>query len=92
MLLSQDLKIIVTPSTGSTHIDNEYCKQNNIDFLNLLNLFEQTENRIRDIKNKRENGGMDTYKSMKEFIEKEYSWDKVAELMFDYFKYIVASN
>jgi glycosyltransferase involved in cell wall biosynthesis len=73
-------------------VDTNGYKQNNIDFLNLLNLFEQTENRIRDIKNKRENGGMDTYKSMKEFIEKEYSWDKVAELMFDYFKYIVASN
>jgi D-3-phosphoglycerate dehydrogenase / 2-oxoglutarate reductase len=26
----KDLKIIVTPSTGSTHIDNDYCKQNNI--------------------------------------------------------------
>jgi glycosyltransferase involved in cell wall biosynthesis len=73
-------------------VDTNGYKQNNIDFLNLLNLFEQTENRIRDIKNKRENGGMDTYKSMKEFIEKEYSWNKVAELMFDYFKYIVASN
>tara|TARA_Y200000002_G_scaffold383282_1_gene404806 strand:+ start:5322 stop:6278 length:957 start_codon:yes stop_codon:yes gene_type:complete len=26
----KDLKIIVTPSTGSTHIDNDYCKKNNI--------------------------------------------------------------
>ena len=26
----KDLKIIVTPSTGSTHIDNEYCKNNGI--------------------------------------------------------------
>ena len=28
----KDLKIIVTPSTGSTHIDNDYCKQNNIEW------------------------------------------------------------
>jgi glycosyltransferase involved in cell wall biosynthesis len=68
--------------------ENGY-KQNNIDFGKLLNLILENEDKICDLKDKRGNGGVNSYNTMKEYIEKDYSWDHVAELLFDYFKWIV---
>ena len=63
-------------------------KQNNIDFNKLFQLFLDNEDNIRRLQNQRNNGGVPSYARMNEFIKKEYSWSKVAELMFNYFQYI----
>lgn len=68
--------------------ENGY-KQNNIDFSKLLNLILENEEKICDLKNKRDNGGVNSYNTMKQYIEKDYSWDHVSELLFDYFNWIV---
>jgi glycosyltransferase involved in cell wall biosynthesis len=68
--------------------DERGFKQNNIDFKNLLDVFLENEVKIRDLQKQRSEGGIDSYKEMKSYIAKEYSWNKVAELMFSYFKYI----
>jgi glycosyltransferase involved in cell wall biosynthesis len=82
---------------GSKHIlyipskvveDERGFKQNNIDFKDLLDVFLENEVKIRDLQKMRSQGGIDSYKDMKSYIAKEYSWNKVAELMFSYFKYI----
>jgi len=70
-------------------VDTNGYKQNNIDFVKLLHLFDQNEGHVRYVQKKRNTGGIESYKKMKEFIEKEYSWNKVADLMFDYFKDIL---
>jgi glycosyltransferase involved in cell wall biosynthesis len=68
--------------------ENGY-KQNNIDFSKLLNLILENEEKICDLKNKRDNGGVNSYNTMKQYIEKDYSWDHVSDLLFDYFNWIV---
>jgi glycosyltransferase involved in cell wall biosynthesis len=68
--------------------ENGY-KQNNIDFSKLLNLILENEEKICDLKNQRDNGGVNSYNTMKQYIEKDYSWDHVSELLFDYFNWIV---
>jgi len=82
---------------GSEHVlyipskvveDDRGFKQNNIDFKNLLDVFLENEIKIRDLQKQRSESGVDSYKAMKDYISREYSWKKVAELMFGYFKYI----
>lgn len=82
---------------GSDHVlyipskvieDERGFKQNNIDFKNLLDVFLENEIKIRDLQKQRSESGVDSYKAMKDYISREYSWNKVAELMFGYFKYI----
>jgi D-3-phosphoglycerate dehydrogenase len=34
--IAKDLKVIITPSTGTTHIDTNFCKKNNIIIQNIL--------------------------------------------------------
>jgi glycosyltransferase involved in cell wall biosynthesis len=60
-------------------------KQNMIDFEHLFNLVLSSESHINNLKNSRNKG---TYSQMKNFIESEYSWRRVAELLYDYFVYI----
>lgn len=82
---------------GSEHIfyiDSEVVdvgdnkKQNNIDFMKLLHLVTGSEQKIRDLKKLRCNGGVESYKGLKNYLEENYSWNKVAELLYDYFMYI----
>ena len=69
----------------------------------LPNGFRQNQIKVEDIvntllqfQNKHKNMNIDTmdakYKIMKEYIEKNYSWNKVSELLYDYIKYIVDTN
>lgn len=60
-------------------------KQNMIDFEHLFNLVLSSEQRVKELKTSR---GMGTYTQMRTFIEKEYSWRRVSELLYDYFVYI----
>jgi glycosyltransferase involved in cell wall biosynthesis len=64
-------------------------KQNNIDFERLLNLILTSESRIYSLSQLRNNGGVVSYNKMKDYIIKEYSWNRVAGLLYDYFKYIL---
>lgn len=60
--------------------------QNDIAMDSLINTLLQNENNIRKIQsNKIKN------EEMSIFIKREYSWSKVAELLFDYFKYIITN-
>jgi glycosyltransferase involved in cell wall biosynthesis len=63
-------------------------KQNAIDFQHLFNLVLSSESRIIELRHKRNNSGIASYEKMRDFIKNEYSWWKVAELMYDYFVYI----
>jgi len=67
-------------------------KQNNIDFMKLLHLVTDNEKKIIDLKNTRINGtlqgNVEKYRQMKSYIEENYSWDKVAQLLYDYFSWI----
>ena len=74
----------------STVIDvGDGKKQNDIDFMKFLNLIIDNENKIKDLQNCRNNGGVETYKIMKRYIMENYSWEKVSELLYDYFTYII---
>ncbi len=58
--------------------------QNDIAMDSLINTLLQNERNIKKIQsNKIKN------EKMSSFIKREYSWSKVAELLFDYFKYII---
>jgi glycosyltransferase involved in cell wall biosynthesis len=58
--------------------------QNDIAMDSLINTLLQNEMNIKKIQsNKIKN------EKMSSFIKREYSWSKVAELLFDYFKYII---
>jgi glycosyltransferase involved in cell wall biosynthesis len=71
-------------------VENETgYKQNNIDFNRLFQLFLDNEDKIKMLQNQRDNGGVPSYKKMNEFIKSEYSWSRVADLMFNYFRYII---
>ena len=85
-----DDHIIYIDSTVSE--DDRGYRQNNIDFENLLNLFLKSELRIQDLQRQRSTVGASGYQHMKRFIEREYSWDKVAELLYTYFKDIVSGR
>lgn len=76
-------------------------RQNNIDFMKLLHLVTNNEKKIIDLKNSRINGegtftkdfdkrqgNVEKYRQMKSYIEENYSWNKVAQLLYDYFSWI----
>lgn len=68
--------------------DERGFKQNNIDFKDLLDVFLTGEDNIRNLQKTRATVGVDSYKIMKNYITDNYSWNKVAELLFNYFEYI----
>lgn len=67
-------------------------KQNNIDFMKLLHLVTDNEEKIQKLKELRNTDGVESYKKMKSYIEEHYSWDKVAELLYDYFNWIIQNK
>jgi glycosyltransferase involved in cell wall biosynthesis len=79
---------IIYIDSNVVELTNGY-KQNNIDFEKLLNLLLNSESRISSLSQLRSNSGVLSYSKMKNYIIKEYSWSRVAELLYDYFKYII---
>ena len=86
---------------GSEHIfyiDSEVIdvgdnkKQNNIDFMKLLNLITENDPVIKKLQGLRNSGGVESYKKMNQYILENYSWNKVSELLYDYFMYIIKNN
>ena len=64
-------------------------RQNNITLQCIINTIINNEPNLRvlqKLRNQKQND--DTYLKMKGYIERDYSWDKVSELLYDYFKYI----
>jgi len=61
---------------------NELC-QNNITMNNLISTLLNNEEKFKIPK------AYETYINMKQYIEKDYSWYKVAELLYDYLNDIV---
>jgi glycosyltransferase involved in cell wall biosynthesis len=70
--------------------ENGY-KQNDIDFNHLFQLFLDNEEKIISLQQQRNSGGVTSYTQMNNFIKQEYSWSHVADLMFDYFRYILTN-
>jgi glycosyltransferase involved in cell wall biosynthesis len=64
--------------------DNGMC-QNSIDMNDLIRVLLENEQRFKEARMSA------NYSGMQSFIEKNYSWNKVAELLKDYFSYIVNS-
>ena len=68
--------------------------------MKLLHLVTNNEKKIQDLKNTRINGNyfdkrqgnVEKYRQMKSYIEENYSWDKVAQLLYDYFYWIIKKN
>jgi glycosyltransferase involved in cell wall biosynthesis len=79
---------IIYIESNVVELTNGY-KQNNIDFEKLLNLLLNSESRISSLSQLRSDSGVASYSKMKNYIIKEYSWNRVAELLYDYFKYII---
>jgi glycosyltransferase involved in cell wall biosynthesis len=64
-------------------VDSNGLCQNNITMNNLMSTLLLNEQRFKESKNEK------TYITMKTYIEKDYSWYKVAELLYDYLNDIV---
>lgn len=76
----------------SNVVEQGEYKMNNIDFKHLLDLFIEKEFVIKSLANNRNGGGIESYKKMREYIDKNYSWNRVSELLYDYFKYVILST
>lgn len=64
-------------------------RQNNITLQTIINTLMNNESKLRELQKLRnQNQNDDSYLKMKDYIEKDYSWNKVSELLYDYFKYI----
>jgi glycosyltransferase involved in cell wall biosynthesis len=72
-------KVIVDPATNR--------HQNDIQLQDLVNVLLTREQEIDAMKTKRFS---DNYTKMEEYIQTCYSWHHVAELLFDYFKFILS--
>jgi glycosyltransferase involved in cell wall biosynthesis len=79
---------IIYIESNVVELTNGY-KQNNIDFERLLNLILASESRISSLSQLRSDTGVMSYSKMKNYIIRDYSWNRVAELLYDYFKYIL---
>lgn len=66
-------------------LENGMC-QNSIELQDLLNTILLFESKLQVRRNTSDSRN---YIKMKEYIEKEYSWNKVSELMVDYFEDII---
>lgn len=64
-------------------VDSNGLCQNNIQMNNLIDTLLLNEEKFKESKN------LETYNNMKNYIEKNLSWYKVAELLYDYFNDIV---
>ncbi len=102
--LASGLNILV-PKTGSSkeYIEDIYNNTNK-DYIYYINSLVVKDNNklynkieIKDILNTllinenefKKNKSKDSYNKLQEYINKEYSWYKVSELLLDYFQYIV---
>lgn len=74
----------ITYVDSSINIDSEGMCQNNIQINNLVETLLNNESKFKSIKSSF------TYNKMANYINKEFSWYKVSELLFDYFKFIKA--
>jgi glycosyltransferase involved in cell wall biosynthesis len=64
-------------------------KQNNITLQTIINTLVNNEPKLRELQKLRnQNENDNSYLKMKDYIETNYSWNKVSELLFEYFKYI----
>jgi glycosyltransferase involved in cell wall biosynthesis len=64
-------------------VDSNGLCQNNITMNNLMSTLLNNEKLFKEVKNE------ETYKNMKSYIEKDYSWYKVSELLYSYLNDIV---
>ena len=69
-------------------IDINGMRQNTIDINDLINTINEKESHLINMKVERNK----EHKLLRSFIEENYSWDKIAELLYDYFKYIKEEN
>ena len=61
--------------------------QNQIEIGDLVNCILENEQKIKKMKNDEIH-----YKNMKKYIEKDYSWNKVSDLLMDYFRFIISTS
>ena len=64
-------------------------KQNEITMESLLQAILGNEESIKQMQVSRNSDNLPEYENMKNYIRNNYSWSKVSELLYDYFKYIV---
>lgn len=70
-------------------------KQNDINFERFLQQILANESQILKLqkgRNTNDDEFVQSYNKMRAFIKKEYSWDTVAGLLYDYFKFILAAE
>lgn len=73
----------ITYVDSSINIDSDGMCQNNISINNLVEALLNNEQKFKSTKS------IHTYNSMVNYIENELSWNKVSELLYDYFKFII---
>ena len=64
-------------------------KCNNIQLETVIKTLLNSEPRIKHMQFMRSGNNVTLYETMRRFIVGNYSWDNVAHLLYDYFKYIV---
>jgi glycosyltransferase involved in cell wall biosynthesis len=66
-------------------IYNDDMKQNDININDLVNTLESRMGSLKEMKTKR----FTSHDRLRGYIENNYSWDRVADYLYEYFKYIV---
>lgn len=67
-------------------------KCNNIQLETVIKTLLNNESHIKHMQFMRNGNNVTLYETMRRFIVGNYSWDNVAHLLYDYFKYIVSNN
>lgn len=76
-------------------VDSNGMKQNVIAMDRFVQTVLERESAVRDLQCQRDRGELTndaSYQQMRTYISKEYSWSRVADLLYDYFLYIKNTN
>lgn len=76
-------------------IDTNGMKQNVISMDVFVKTVLERESSVRDLQRLRDTGALlnyPKYVQLRKYIEREYSWDRVSDLLYDYFLYIKNKN
>ena len=81
-------KYIIYIESSVLEMENN-MKCNNIKLDTVINTLLNNEEHIKHMKFLRSSNNVTLYSKMREFIVNNYSWNNVATLLFNYFKYII---
>jgi len=84
-------KHIIYIESSVVEIGNQ-MKCNNINLDTVINTLLNNEEHIKYMKMLRNSNNIELYNTMRHFIVNNYSWNNVADLLFNYYKYIIENS